>query len=61
MSKFEREIWKLQRSTKLSASQRAFKECIKNILADIKEGTDQLPNRIGANAVEGLQSASEDF
>ena len=61
MSKVELEIWKLQRSTKLLASQRAFKECIKNILADIKEGIGQLPNRIAANAVESLQSASEDF
>ena len=51
----------LQRSTKLLASQRAFKEYIKNILADFKEGTGQFPNRIAANAVEGLQWASEDF
>ena len=61
MSKLEREIWKLKRSTKLMASQRAFKECIKNLLAELKEGTGQLPNRIAANAVEGLQWASEDF
>ena len=57
MSKVEHEIWKLQRSAKLLASRKAFIECIKNILADFKEGTDQLPNRIAVKAIECLQSA----
>ena len=51
----------LQRSTRLLAAQRAFKECTENILADLKEETDQLPNRIAANIVYGLQWAFEDF
>ena len=61
MSKVEREIRKLQRSTKLLASLRAFKECIKNLLANLKDGTGQLPTRIAANNAEGLQSAPEDL
>ena len=61
MSKVERKIWKLQRSKKLLASQRAFQECIKSKLADFKKDTGQFPNRIAANAIEGLQSVSENF
>ena len=33
----------------------------KNVLADLKDGTGQLRNRIAAKAVEGLNSAAEDF
>ena len=34
---------------------------MKNVLADLKDRNVHLPNRIAANAVEGSQSASEDF
>ena len=61
MSRVQREIWKLLRSTKLLASKRAFKEFIKNVLADFKEGTGQLPNRVAAKAVEGLHSVQRIF
>ena len=61
MAKLEDGIWKLHRSTKLLLSQRAFKKIIKQILADFKDVTGKLSNRLALNAVEGLQSASEDF
>ena len=54
MSKVEREIRKLQRSSKLLASQRAFKDCIKNTLTDLKYGTGNFPHKIVGKALQRI-------